>query len=350
MQSRSRAATAVIAAAIACACVCLDRTAAQDGGPVSFAGKKISVMIGFSPIGVGYDTYGRMLARHMGRHLPGNPMMVPENKPGAGSMSLANFVFHAAPKDGTLIALIGRGVAMDRQLMGERTSAKFDATQFTWIGSLNNEVAGFFVRAGAPTTSLKEMLAGTALRIGSAGSGSDIHIFTQTMNSLLGTRFQIIPGFPGINEILLAMDRGEMDGVAGYSWSTARVGSADKLKSGAYKLVLQLALNKHAELPDVPVITDLVTGAEDRKVLGLIFARQLMGRPMVAPPGLDPRVVSVLRRAFDATVKDAEFLAECDRIGLEIIPVAGEKIEAIVESLSRLPAEVVARAQRIVAQ
>lgn len=320
---------------------------AQGQGAVSFAGKKISVMIGFSPIGIGYDTYGRVLARHMGRHLPGNPSMVPENKPGAGSMALANFVYNAAAKDGTVIALIGRGVAMDTLLSGTRSAAKFEATKFNWIGSLNNEVAGFFVRGGAPTTSLTEMMAGTPLRIGSAGAGSDIHIFTATMNSLLGTRFQIIPGFPGINEILLAMDRGEMDGVAGYSWSTARVGSADKIRSGEYKLVLQLALAKHPELPDVPLITDLVKDEADRKVLELIFSRQLMGRPVVAPPGLDPQVVAALRAAFDATVKDPEFQAECAKIGLEIIPVSGARVEEIVQSLFKLPTDVLERAQKI---
>lgn len=338
--------TALLAALLAATAVPAP-LAAQE---VSFAGKKISVMIGFSPVGIGYDTYGRVLARHMGRHLPGNPSMVPENKPGAGSMSLANFVYNAAPKDGTVIALVGRGVAMDKLLNGERATAKFDAAQFNWIGSLNNEVAGFFIRDGAPAKSLKDMMGGVPMRIASNGAGSDSHIFTAAVNTLLGTKNQIIPGFPGMNEILLAMDRGEMDGVAGYSWSTARVGSADKIKSGAYKLVLQLALAKHPELPHVPVIAEMVTSADDRKVLDLIFARQLMGRPVVAPPGLDPKVVAELRKAFDATVKDPEFLADCAKIGLEIVPVSGQKVQSIVADLFKLPTSVVERAQAIVRQ
>jgi tripartite-type tricarboxylate transporter receptor subunit TctC len=317
---------------------------------VSFAGKKISVAIGFSPTGVGYDTYGRLLARYMPKYLPGNPNMVAENKPGAGSMTLANQIYNAAARDGTEIALIGRGVPMDPLLVGPSSPAKFDATKFSWIGSMNNEVAGFFIRSGSPAQSADDLLAGKGLQVGSAGAGSDMQVFAEALNAVLHTKLNIIAGYPGMNEIILAMQRSEVDGAVGYSWSTARVGSGPQLKSGEFKIIMQLALEKHPDLPDVPLVLDLVKTEEDRALFNLIFARQAMGRPVVAPPGLDPRVLAALRKGFDETLKDKEFLAEAGRIGLEINHVGGEEVEALVRKLYAMPPSVASRAQKILAQ
>ena len=317
---------------------------------VSFAGKKITVSIGFSPTGVGYDTYGRLLARHMPKYLPGSPTMVAENKPGSGSMTLANYLYNAAPRDGGEISLIGRGVAMDPLLAGASSPAKFDATKFTWIGSMNNEVAGFFLRRGAPADTLQDVLGGKSVQVGSAGVGSDMQTFAEALNAVLKTNLNIIAGYPGMNEIILAMQRSEVDGAVGDSRSTARVGSGPQLKSGEFKLVMQLALAKHPDLPDVPLVLDLVKTDEDKAIFNLIFARQAMGRPVVAPPGLDPRTVAVLRKAFDDTLKDPEFLAEAEKIGLEINHVSGEEVEALVKSLYALPKNVIARAQGILAK
>src|SRR5262249_43781659 len=158
---------------------------------------------GFSPIGFGYDTYGRMLAKYLGRYLPGNPAVVPQNRPGAGSMGLANYIYNAAPKDGTEIALIGRGVAMDPLLNGDATTAKFDATKFHWLGSMNNEVAGFYLAGQAPAQGLEDILAGREIKVGSNGAASDPHMFAVAANAILHTKLKIIPGYPGMNEILL---------------------------------------------------------------------------------------------------------------------------------------------------
>ena len=317
---------------------------------VSFAGKKISVAIGFSPTGVGYDTYGRLLARYMPKYLPGNPNMVAENKPGAGSMTLANQIYNAAARDGTEIALIGRGVPMDPLLVGPSSPARFDATKFGWIGSMNNEVAGFFIRSGSPAQSANDLLAGKGIQVGSAGAGSDMQVFAEALNAVLHTKLNIIAGYPGMNEIILAMQRSEVDGAVGYSWSTARVGSGPQLKSGEFKIIMQLALEKHRDLPDVPLVLDLVKTEEDRALFNLIFARQAMGRPVVAPPGLDPRVLAALRKGFDETLKDKDFLAEADRIGLEINHVGGEEVEGLVRKLYAMPPSIASRAQKILAQ
>jgi tripartite-type tricarboxylate transporter receptor subunit TctC len=317
--------------------------------PVSFAGKRISLYIGFSAIGFGYDTYGRVLARYLGRHLAGNPGVVPQNRPGAGSMALANYMYNAAPKDGTEIALIGRGVAMEPLLNGDSSTARFDATRFHWLGSMNNEVAGFFISGAAPARDLNDILSGRELQVGASGAGSDPQMFAVALNAILHTRLKLIGGYPGINEILLGMSRGELDGVVGYSWGVARVGSIDAMKKGELRLVMQLGLQKHPELPDMPLVTDLVPGDEAKRVLELIFARQAMGRPVIAPPGLDPGIAAALRKAFADVMHDPEFVAECEKINLETRFVSGEEVQAIVNNLYSLPRDVVLQAQRIVA-
>jgi tripartite-type tricarboxylate transporter receptor subunit TctC len=324
------------------------RAHAQDGEPASFAGKRINVLIGFSAIGIGYDTYGRILARYLSRHLPGHPTVVAQNRPGAGSMALANYLYNAAAKDGTEIGLIGRGVAMDPIISGAASTARFDATKFNWLGSMNNEVAGFYLQDTAPASTLEQVLAGRPVTVGSTGVGGDPYMFAATANSILGTKLKIISGYPGMNEILLGMEKGELDGVLGYSWGTARIGSAHQLRDGKLKLILQLALQRHKELPKTPLIVDLVRTEQDRRILELIFARQSMGRPVAAPPGLEPRIAAALRKGFADVMHDTEFLAEAARLGLEMSFVGGDDVQKLVESLYVIPKDVVARAQKIV--
>jgi tripartite-type tricarboxylate transporter receptor subunit TctC len=323
--------------------------AQADGPPVSFAGKQIRLFIGFSPTGFGYDTYGRLLARHLGQYLPGRPSVVPLNKPGAGSLNLANYIYNVAPRDGTEIAIVGRGVAADPMLDGNASNAMFDATKFTWLGSMNNEVSGFYIRQPGPAATLAEILAGRNLKVGATGAGGDQQVFAAALNALLGTKLKTIGGYPGTNEILLAVERGELDGIVGYSWGVARSGNRDLLESGKLKIVMQLALGKHKELPTIPLVTDFVSNPEDKKVLEVIFSRQSMGRPLVAPPGLDPRVAQALRQALADAMHDPQLIAEGAKMDLELGFVSGAEVQAIVERLYRSPPEVIARAQAIAA-
>ncbi len=187
---RSHALTkALLCAAMVCAAASAARS---ETAPVSFAGKQIKISIGYSPTGFGYDTYGRLLARHLGKYLPGNPSIVPQNRPGAGSLNLANYIFNAAPRDGTEIALVGRGVAMEPLLGGAASQAKFDSTKFAWLGSMNNEVSGFFIRQPGPVKTLSEAMKGVSLQVGSTGIGGDQHAFTAALNALLGTKLKPI--------------------------------------------------------------------------------------------------------------------------------------------------------------
>jgi tripartite-type tricarboxylate transporter receptor subunit TctC len=345
-------AAAMVAAALGTAAMtasCATAQAQADGPPVSFTGKQIRLFIGFSPTGFGYDTYGRLLARHLGKYLPGGPSVVALNKPGAGSLNLANYIYNVAPRDGSEIAIVGRGVAADPMLNGNASNAMFDATRFTWLGSMNNEVSGFYIRQPSPAAGLEDILGGRNLKVGATGAGGDQQVFTAALNSLLGTRLTTIGGYPGTNEILLAVERGELDGIVGYSWGVARSGNKDMLESGKLKIVMQLALGKHKELPTIPLVTDFVTNSDDRKVLEVIFSRQSMGRPLVAPPGLDLRLTHVLRAGLAAAMNDPELLAESARIGLEINFVNGDDVQALVEGLYRSPPAVIERARAIAA-
>lgn len=319
---------------------------AQQHEP-SFAGKQIRLLIGYSPTSYGYDTYGRLLARYLGKYLPGNPLIVPQNRPGAGSLNLTSYMAHAAPADGSEIAIVGRGVAMEPILDAPLGPPKFDSTKFTWLGSMNNEVGGFFVRQPGPASSFQDVLNGAALKVGSTGAGGDQQIFTQTLNALFGTKLKVIAGYPGTQELMLAIERGELDGIVGYSWSVARSGNKEEIDNGTLKIILQVALDRHPELPNVPLVTDFVTATADRQLLELIFSRNSMGRPLLAPPGLDRAVAATLRNAVAAAMHDPDLIAEAAKIDLELNFVSGEGVQALVERLYHSPPEVVARAQAI---
>jgi tripartite-type tricarboxylate transporter receptor subunit TctC len=335
--------------ALAAVITLLASPALAQNAPVSFAGKQVRLLIGFSPTAYGYDTYGRLLARYLGKYLPGNPLIVPENRPGAGSLSLASYMAHAAPHDGSEIAIVGRGIAMEPILDAPHIAPKFDSTTLTWLGSMNNEVGGFFVREPGPAKDFQDVLKGTALKVGSTGAGGDQQIFTQALNVLFGTKLKSIAGYPGTQELMLAIERGELDGIVGYSWSVARSGNKEQLDNGTLKIILQVALNKHPDLPNVPLVTDFVKNPTDRQVLDLIFSRNLMGRPLLAPPGLDPGAAAALRKAFAAAMHDPALIADAKKIDLELNYVSGEDVQALIERLYRSPPDVMARAQAIAA-
>ena len=239
--------------AIVTICALLSSPAsAQDA---SFKPKQITVYVGFSPTtGIGYDTYARTLAMYYGKYLPGTPSIVVANKPGGGSMTAANYIAQVAAKDGTEIAIVGRGVGMDKLVFGQKSAARFDATQLEWLGSMNNEVSGFFLADTSPVQTLEDVFAGKPLIVGSAGTSSDLHIFSIVVNSIFGAKMKIITGYPGTNEILLSLERGEVDGLLGYSWAAARTGSGEMLRTGKLKNILQLGLRKHPDLQDLPLI------------------------------------------------------------------------------------------------
>jgi tripartite-type tricarboxylate transporter receptor subunit TctC len=305
-----------------------------------YRGRSIDLYIGYS-VGGGYDLYARLIARRLGDHIPGNPTIVPKNMEGAGSLRLANYLFAAAPSDGTVIGAISRGAAFDPLL--NETGARFDASKFSWIGSANNEVSVCVASAASGVTKFDELF-DKPLTIGSTGAGDDTYQFPALVNAVLGTKFKIVTGYPGGNDVSLALERGEVQGRCGWSWSSIKTTRFNWVRDKRIVVLVQMSLSKHPDLPDVPLIMDLAKTDEQRQIFKMIFARQTMGRPYLAPPGVPADRLAALRKGFMDTMTDKEFLAEAEANKFEINPVSGEELEALVKEVYRTPAEVAKKA------
>jgi tripartite-type tricarboxylate transporter receptor subunit TctC len=300
-----------------------------------YKGKNVELLIGYSG-GGGYDVYARLLARHMGKHIPGNPTIVPRNMPGAGSLVLANWLYNVAPKDGTAFGIVGRGTPFDPMLGIE--AARFDPTKYLWLGSMNNEVSVCVSWHTSGVTKYEQLLQ-QELVVGGTGPSADTDQFPRITNAVLGTKFRIISGYPGGNDISLAMERGEVGGRCGWSWSSVISTRMNWFKEKKIHVLMQLALDKHDDLPDVPLVVDLAKTDEQRAILRVIFARQALGRPFMGPPGVPQDRAAALQKAFMDTMKDKAFLAEADKAQLEITPLNGDAVrKIIVEAAATNPA------------
>jgi tripartite-type tricarboxylate transporter receptor subunit TctC len=333
------AARAATVAALALAQLTFAALARAQAPADFYRGRNVELDIS-SSVGGGYDVYARMLARHIGRAIPGNPAVVPKNMEGAGGLRLANFLYNAAPKDGTTFATIFRGAVFDPLLGGK--GGQFDATKFTYIGSANDEVSVCVAWHATGITSFEELLT-TELVVGASGPSADTYQFPKIANGVLGTKFRIITGYPGGNDIDLAMERREIQGRCGWSWTSLKATHRSWITENKIKLLFQMGLTKHPDLPDVPLLIDLAKSEEERAILKLVFARQVMAWPYLAPPGIPRERAEALRRAFADTMKDKEFLADAERSQLEIRPVAGEEIERLVRQVYGTPAAIVQR-------
>jgi tripartite-type tricarboxylate transporter receptor subunit TctC len=298
-----------------------------------YKGRNIDLYIGYS-VGGAYDLYARVIARHLGKHIPGNPIIVPKNMEGAGSLRLANWLYNVGPKDGTALGTIGRGTAFD-PLLGSK-GAQFQADRFTWIGSANNEVSVCVAWKTSGINKLEDVLA-KELIVGGTGQAADTDQFPRVLNGVLGTKFKIVTGYPGGNDVTLAMERGEVKGRCGWSWSSVVATHKRWIDDKSIIVLAQLSLDKHPDLPDVPLIMDFAKGEDQQRMFKLIFARQVMGRPYLAPPGVPADRAEALRKAFMATMQDPEFLAEAEKSQLEINPVAGTEVEKLVKDLYQTP-------------
>ncbi len=338
--------SAVATRAILVSLVVLTAAARAGAQPAAdfFKGRTVDLYVGYS-VGGGYDVYGRIVARHIGRHLPGQPTVVAKNMEGAGSIRLANWLYNVGPRDGTAFGIVSRGAAFD-PLMGA-PGAQFDATRFGWVGSANNEVS---VCVAWHTSGIArfEDLQSKELIVGGSSTAADTDQFARLLNALLGTKFRITTGYPGGNEINLAMERGEVGGRCGWSWSSVIATHKPWLDERKIAILVQTALDKHADLPDVPLVLDLARTDEQRAIIRLIFARQVMGRPFMAPPGVPADRLAALRTAFMRTMKDPQFLADAEKAKLEITPVAGDEIEALVRDVYRTPSDIVGKAAAMI--
>jgi tripartite-type tricarboxylate transporter receptor subunit TctC len=322
--------------AVACLALC-PILAARAQGPADFyKGKTVDLYIGYSA-GGGYDVYARALARHMGRRLAGNPTIVAKNMPGAGSLVLANWLYNVAPRNGTAFGTIGRGVAFD-PLLGS-TKAQFDAARFNWIGSMNDEVS---VCAAWHTTGITrlEQVMQTELTVGGSGPAADTDQFPKVLNATIGTKFKIVTGYPGGNDVDLAMERGEVMGRCGWSWSSVIATHKRWIDENKINVLVQLSLSRHPDLPNIPLVMDFARDDEEKQIFKLVFARQAMGRPFVAPPEIPPERTAALRKAFMEAMQDAELVAEAGKMQLEINPVSGKAVQEIVQEVYQTPRSV----------
>jgi tripartite-type tricarboxylate transporter receptor subunit TctC len=322
------------AAVLAIASIALAAPIASAQSPTEFyRGRNVDLYIGYS-VGGAYDLYARVIARHLGKHIPGNPTIVPKNMEGAGSLRLANWLYNVGPKDGTALATIGRGTAFD-PLLGSK-GAQFRADRFTWIGSANNEVSVCVAWKGSGVTRFEDVLT-KELIVGGTGQAADTDQFPRILNGVLGAKFKIVSGYPGGNDVTLAMERGEVKGRCGWSWSSVLATHKRWINDKSITVLAQLSLNKHPDLPDVPLIMDFAKSEDQQQIFKLIFARQVMGRPYLAPPGVPADRADALRKAFMDTMRDLEFLAEAEKSQLEITPVAGPEVEKLVNDLYQTP-------------
>jgi tripartite-type tricarboxylate transporter receptor subunit TctC len=311
-----------------------------------YKGRAIDLYIGYS-VGGAYDLYARVIGRHLGAHIPGNPTLVPKNLEGAGSLRLANYLYRVAPRDGSAIGTIGRGIAFDPLLIGQGDA--FEAQKFNWIGSANNEVSVCVAMRQSGIASFDDLLT-KELTVGGTGSSADTDQFPRVLNSVLGTHFKIVQGYPGGNDVNIAMERGEVQGRCGWSWSSVKSTHKSWIDDKRMIVLMQLSLAKHPELPDVPLAIDFAKTDEQRQILKMIFARNVMGRPYLAPPNVPAERIAALRDAFMATMTDRDFLGEAAKTGLEINPVAGAAVENLVKEVYATPVDIIAKAKAAAAK
>jgi tripartite-type tricarboxylate transporter receptor subunit TctC len=312
-----------------------------------YRGRTVTIVVGYS-VGGGYDVQARVLARHLGKHIPGNPSVVVQNMPGAGSLRAANYIYNAAPKDGTMLGVFARGMAME-PLIGA-SSTNFDARKFAWIGSGTNEVS---VCATWHAAKVKTWADGLAIpfTVAGEGSGSDPDIFSIMLRNVFGAKMRLVSGYPGGADMTLAIERGEVDGRCGWTWSSVKLQRPDWVTGHKLNVLIQLAMQPSPELPGVPLIIDLATTERQRQIVNLVvLSRQAMGRPLVAPPGTPDDRKEALRRAFDATMADPDFVAEAAARGLEVNPVTGADLDKLLVELYATPAAILAEAKAIIAE
>jgi tripartite-type tricarboxylate transporter receptor subunit TctC len=329
--------------AIIAAALLAGNALAQDSVADFYRGKQVKIVVGFAA-GGNSGLYGDVLGRHMGKHLPGNPSFVPQYMPGAGGLIAANHIASRAARDGTEIAITSRTAAFE-PLYGNKQAA-FNARALNWIGSANVENSVCIARADQPVRHFADVQK-TELVIGGSGADAVDIIFPRLANKLMGAKFKIVGGYNTSNDILLAMERREVHGFCGIGWGFLKMRHKPMLEEKRINILFQIATERAADLAQVPRVMDLARNEDDRQILSFLTAPQAMGRPFLAPPDVPKDRMSALRRAFDATLRDPDFLADAERTGLEIQHVSGEEVDRVLANAYATPAALVQRANAL---
>ena len=297
-----------------------------------YAGKTIDFVIGYPP-GGSNDTFGRLLARHLGKHIPGKPAIVPKNQPGAGSFLAVNTIFNVSPKDGTVIGIGAPTIALDEKLGTQ--GVRFKTAELNWIGRIDSLVNIVFMWKTSPVKTFADAQKREST-ISGTGVGSTVSIYPTVMNNVFGTKFKLVMGYKGSNEAMLAVERGEVEGHS-TSWTALKVAHPDWLRDANVAILVQFALKRHAELSDIPTAVELARNDEERAILSAVMNATEVGTAFFTTPGVPADRLTALRRAFDATMKDPELLAEAQRINVGVSPLAGEELQRLVAEVSELP-------------
>jgi hypothetical protein len=308
-----------------------------------YGGKRVNLVIGYST-GGGYDQIARLFGRHVGRYIPGNPQVIPQNMPGAGSRTAANWLYNTAPKDGTAIATLGQNTALD-QALGE-ANVQFDVRRFNWLGNVSevNNVLTVWHRTGVREFGQAK---GIQLSIGATGASSPSVIYPRASNIILGTKFQIVTGYPGSAEVMLAMERGEVDGRGSSSWASWIATRPDWVRDAKIIPLFQVGSRRDPAIGEAPLWSDLADNDSDREVLVALSASITIGYSMIAPPGVLQMRVEALRRAFASTMRDSQFLAEADKQDIIVRPVSGEEVQRVATRVADMPSHIITRVREI---
>jgi tripartite-type tricarboxylate transporter receptor subunit TctC len=305
-----------------------------------YKGKTINFIIG-TAAGGGYDSYSRLIARHIGRHLPGQPSVVPQNMPGAAGMRAANYLYGVAPKDGTVIGMLDQAIYLD-QILGT-AGLTVDATKFNWIGRILSNSAVLYAWHAARVKTIADVFTHD-LFVSTSGAASRLN--WTVLNNVLGMKFRIIPGYQGSNDSRLAMMRGEVDALS-QPWPVLKVEGEQLLRDKQINLLLQTGADKHPELPHVPRMIDLAKNADDKALLGLFSSPSTIGRSVMAPPDLPAERVRALRQAFAAEIRDPALLDDVKKLKLELDPLDGDALQAVIAGRGAIAPDLIARARQV---
>jgi tripartite-type tricarboxylate transporter receptor subunit TctC len=301
--------------------------AAQD---VNFyKGRTVTIIVGYPPAS-GYTLYAQMLARYLTDHIPGKPNVIVQSMPGAGSIKAANYVYTVAPKDGATLGVFSVGALID-ELFGMSTTS-FDSTRFGWIGNMDESVGVCVVKRAAGVARFEDLLQKETLFGGTGPSGGATQAAI-ALSRLYGAKIKLIKGYPGAQDVVLAMDRGEVQGVCGITIAVLKSRLAAQIKSGDLIPIVHDAMKRHPELPGVPGVYEFAKSDDDRRVLDLLFGWRVLGRPIAAPPGIPPERLAALRKAFMDAMSDPRFIADAERSQLDIAPAPGAEVAALIARL-----------------
>jgi tripartite-type tricarboxylate transporter receptor subunit TctC len=307
-----------------------------------YQGKTVTIVIAFSP-GGGYDLYARLLARYIGKYIPGNPTVVPQNMPGAGSLKAAKYLYEIAPKDGTVFGIFSRSMPLS-PVFG-LAGADFDSRNFTWLGSMAKDVTLCITSDSSGIKTWDDALK-KDFTVGGEGRGSDPDIFANVISVTFHAKDKLVTGYPGTADIILAVQRNELSGFCGVSYSSVVGRWNDQLKRGDLHIILQGGLEKDPALPNVPNMLDFAGDQRQKTLLQLILAPQAMARPFTAPPGVPAERAKILRDAFEAALKDPELLAEANKLQINIEPMSATEIGSLLDELYRAPKDIAAEAAK----